>query len=71
MIFVGGGYFVRYSPLPCSLAWDAFGEKNSTVNAPCAGMVIGSLQNPLVNQGDAIFHIAVVEDQFRGSVLDD
>lgn len=50
---------------------DAFGEKNTTVNAPCAGMVIGSLQNPLVNQGDAIFHIAVVEDQFRGSVLDD
>ncbi len=25
---VGGGFFVRYSPLPCSLAWAAFGEKN-------------------------------------------
>jgi putative restriction endonuclease len=25
---VGGGYFVRYSALPASLAWDAFGEKN-------------------------------------------
>jgi putative restriction endonuclease len=25
---VGGGYFVRHSPLPASLAWDAFGEKN-------------------------------------------
>jgi putative restriction endonuclease len=25
---VGGGYFVRYSSLPASLAWDAFGEKN-------------------------------------------
>lgn len=25
---VGGGFFVRYSPLPCSLAWEAFGEKN-------------------------------------------
>jgi len=25
---VGGGHFVRYSPLPASLAWDAFGEKN-------------------------------------------
>lgn len=40
---------------------DAFGEKNTTVNAPCAGMVIGSLQNPLVNQGDAIVHIAIME----------
>ena len=25
---VGGGFFVRYSPLPCSLAWEAFGDKN-------------------------------------------
>jgi len=25
---VGGGYFVRYSALPASLAWDAFGDKN-------------------------------------------
>ncbi len=25
---VGGGHFVRHSPLPASLAWDAFGEKN-------------------------------------------
>jgi putative restriction endonuclease len=25
---VGGGTFVRYSKLPASLAWDAFGEKN-------------------------------------------
>ncbi len=25
---VGGGFFVRYSALPCSLAWDAFERKN-------------------------------------------
>src|SRR5437763_1089455 len=25
---VGGGFFVSFSPLPLSLAWDAFGEKN-------------------------------------------
>ena len=25
---VGGGHFVRYSALPTSLAWDAFGQKN-------------------------------------------
>jgi putative restriction endonuclease len=25
---VGGGFFVRYSALPCSLAWETFGEKN-------------------------------------------
>ncbi len=27
---VGGGYFVKYSVLPLSLAWLAFGEKNGT-----------------------------------------
>src|SRR4051812_15720397 len=25
---VGGGFFVRYSALPASLAWDALGQKN-------------------------------------------
>jgi putative restriction endonuclease len=30
---VGGGYFVRYSALPASLAWDAFGEKNGVGSA--------------------------------------
>jgi len=27
-VIVGGGFFVRYSALPASLAWEAFGRKN-------------------------------------------
>jgi putative restriction endonuclease len=27
-VVVGGGYFVRFTVLPCFLAWEAFGEKN-------------------------------------------
>ena len=27
-VIVGGGFFAHFSILPCSLAWDAFGEKN-------------------------------------------
>ena len=27
-VIVGGGFFAHFSRLPCSLAWDAFGEKN-------------------------------------------
>lgn len=42
---------------------DAFGEKNTTVNSTFTGIVIGCLQNPLVNQGDAIVHIAILQDQ--------
>jgi putative restriction endonuclease len=29
---VGGGHFVRYSALPASIAWDAFGAKNGVVS---------------------------------------
>ena len=29
---VGGGYFVRFSVLPCFLAWQAFGEKNGVTS---------------------------------------
>lgn len=29
---VGGGHFVRYSALPASLAWDAFGAKNGVAS---------------------------------------
>lgn len=31
---VGGGFFVRYSRLPVSLAWDAFGERNGAPDFP-------------------------------------
>jgi putative restriction endonuclease len=27
-VVAGGGHFVRYSRLPASIAWEAFGEKN-------------------------------------------
>ena len=29
---VGGGFFVRHSTLPCSVAWTAFGEKNGVAD---------------------------------------
>jgi putative restriction endonuclease len=29
---VGGGFFVRYSALPASIAWDAFGQKNGVTS---------------------------------------
>ena len=31
---VGGGFFVRYSPLPASLAWEAFERKNGVTSLP-------------------------------------
>jgi predicted deacylase len=37
---------------------DAFGEDKVKISSPADGMVIGHVQNPLVNQGDAIVQLA-------------
>jgi hypothetical protein len=44
------------------LGWvgDPFGEERKPIRSTCTGMVIGCTQNPLVSQGDALFHVAVV-----------
>lgn len=39
---------------------NAFGEKRVPVWAKLNGIVISHIQNPLVNQGDAIVHIAII-----------
>lgn len=39
---------------------NAFGEKRVAVRANANGMVISYTQNPLVNQGDGIIHLAVM-----------
>ncbi|MCW6038349.1 succinylglutamate desuccinylase/aspartoacylase family protein [Spirulina subsalsa FACHB-351] len=39
---------------------DAFGDKSVRVRATVGGVVIGFTQNPLVNQGDGILHLAVI-----------
>lgn len=41
---------------------DAFGENSLPVRAIYNGIAIGCTQNPLVNQGDAIVHLAAVEE---------
>jgi predicted deacylase len=38
---------------------DAFGNQSVKVRSPYEGLVIGNQQNPLVNQGDGIVHLAV------------
>jgi predicted deacylase len=40
---------------------DPFGERELTVSAPSNGIVIGRLNLPLVNEGEALFHIAHFE----------
>lgn len=37
---------------------DPFGETEENVYAPCSGIVIGQMMMPLVNEGEALFHVA-------------
>jgi len=37
---------------------DPYGEHEEEIRAPCAGIVIGQQHLPLVNEGDALYHIA-------------
>jgi hypothetical protein len=41
---------------------DAFGDNDTIVKAPMDGIVIGHTQNPLVNQGDGIIHLAIADE---------
>jgi len=41
---------------------DPFGEREMHITAPFSGIIIGRLNIPLVNEGDALFHIARFED---------
>lgn len=45
---------------PLGFISDTFGDKPVQVRSPMAGIVIGHGQNPLVNQGDALVHVASV-----------
>jgi len=37
---------------------DPYGDHEAEIRAPFSGVIIGQLHLPLVNEGDAVFHIA-------------
>ncbi len=41
---------------------DPLGDKEVKICSPCEGLIIGKTNIPLVNEGDAIFHLALFED---------
>mgnify|MGYP001827938602 CR=1 FL=1 len=42
--------------------YDPFGKRLGRLRSPTSGVVIGHTQHPLVNRGDAVAHIAVLDD---------
>jgi len=51
------GHWVSQGQACCTIS-DALGADTAEVACPYEGLVIGHTNNPLVNQGDAILHIA-------------
>jgi uncharacterized protein len=47
---------------------NTFGDRPVSLHSPTEGIVIGHSQNPLVNQGDALIHIAAVEPAVQPSI---
>lgn len=48
---------------------DAIGDNEFAVKSPVTGIIIGRTNNPVVNSGDALFHIASVENAARAERL--
>ncbi len=46
---------------PIAILADPFGERERTVTAPISGVVLGRTTQPLVNEGDAIFHLGQLQ----------
>jgi predicted deacylase len=40
---------------------DPFGDNETTVTSPAAGIVIGQTTKPMANLGEALFHIALFD----------
>jgi hypothetical protein len=47
---------------------DAVGDSRATMKAPFGGVVIGLTQHPLVNRGDALWHLADLDPAAKGSI---
>lgn len=52
---------------PLGSVANAFGDESIKITAPCDGIVIGATQNPLVSQGNGVFHIAACDESDRPS----
>lgn len=50
---------------------DALGDQSLAVKAPCDGMIVGLVTNPLVYQGDALVHIAAPGSRDKASGSDE
>lgn len=70
-IFKADGALVRKDELLAAVS-DPFGEKEIEILAPFSGIIVGRAVMPIVNEGDAVFHIGRVKSmaEAEGAVED-
>lgn len=70
-IFKSDGSLVRAGELLAAVS-DPFGDKEMDILAPFSGIIVGRAVMPIVNEGDAVFHIGRVKSVARaeGAVED-
>lgn len=55
------GSKVDKNELLCRIV-DPLGNNRVEIRCPCEGIIIGKTNIPLVNEGDALYHVALFED---------
>ena len=68
--FRAEGDIVEAGDLLAAIA-DPFGAAETELHAPAPGLLIGRAVLPIVNEGDALFHLAALSPKASGSVVDD
>ncbi len=60
----GGGFFVKHSNLPLSLAWEAFGEKNGTPSLDSLRTVIQNFRSNKPREHDPVIGCTILANPF-------
>src|SRR5439155_13061558 len=60
----GGGFFVKHSNLPLSLAWEAFGEKNGTASQEALQLLIEKFRPKKPHEHDPIIGCIILANPF-------
>lgn len=60
----GGGFFVKHSNIPLSLAWDAFGEKNGAASLEALRVLIDKFRTNKPHQHDPVIGCTILANPF-------
>lgn len=60
----GGGFFVKHSNIPLSLAWDAFGEKNGAASFEALRALIDKFRTNKPHQHDPVIGCTILANPF-------